>query len=178
MSLVPPGSATAARWRRWLPVPPHLGLPLGQIPPDFALWDVTYQRTVRLANWRGKQPLVMVFCRLGPELVYSPDRYGYLIALSGAYHRFRNGGVEVLLVVPAVRRQAEALGADLSLELPLLCDETGATFRAYATGQALGGPLPAQFVLDAQGRLRYRHVFSLLHPQADLDRLLAVATAL
>jgi peroxiredoxin len=45
-------------------------------------------------------------------------------------------------------------------------------FRAYQVGQALGAPLPAQFVLDGAGRIRYRHLFSFFEPNASIDKLL------
>ncbi|MBW4483975.1 MAG: peroxiredoxin family protein [Tildeniella torsiva UHER 1998/13D] len=168
----------AAPWRYWLPLPPRLGLPLGQISPDFALWDVTYQRTVRLANWRGKQPVVLAFCRLLPEVAYSPQRYASLVALNQVYEQFRNAGAEVLAIGNQPRRQTQAVVDDLGLTLPMLCDPTGTIFRAYHTGQALGAPLPAQFVLDAQGRLRYCHLFSLLHPAPRPETLLATLNKL
>ncbi|MEO1067671.1 MAG: redoxin domain-containing protein [Cyanobacteria bacterium J06638_6] len=162
----------------WVPRPPLLALPKGQICPDFALWDATHQRTVRLANWRGKQPVVLIFCRIFADLVYSPQRYGYLSAINQTYPRFRNAGAEVLLVTNTIQRQGEALVSDLGLTLPLLCDATGSSFRAYFTGQALGAPLPAQFVLDAQGCLRYCHLCSVLHPQAPPEILLERVEAL
>lgn len=165
-------------WRYWVPKPPSFALPLGQISPDFALWDVTHQRTVRLANWRGKQPLVLIFCRVLPTLIYNPQRHAYLTVINQAYSQFRNAGAEVLAVTNTMPRQGQAMVDDLGLGLPLLSDDSGATFRAYATGQALGAPLPAQFVLDAQGRLRYGHLCSLLHPHAPPDTLLAVLDSL
>lgn len=168
----------ALSWRNWLPHPPSLALPLGQIPPDFALWDVTHQRTVRLANWRGKQSVVLIFERIWADLAYSPQIYPNLVALNQGYAQFRNAGAEVLVVTRTMRRQGQAVVDDLGLALPFLIDETGTTFRAYHTGQALGAPLAAQFVLDAQGRLRYSHLFSLLHAQATPGHLLAVLEAL
>lgn len=173
-----PSPLAAPSWRYWAPLPPRLGHPLGQIPPDFALWDITHQRTVRLANWRGKQPVVLIFCRILAEAVYSPQRYAYLVAINQAYPQLRNAGAEVLAVTNTTPRQGKAVVDDLGLTLPLLNDATGATFHAYHTGQALGAPLPAQFVLDAQGRLRYCHLFSLLHPNAEIDHLLEVLNAL
>ncbi|WP_225885376.1 redoxin domain-containing protein [Leptolyngbya sp. KIOST-1] len=155
-----------------MPVPPRLALPLGQIPPDFALWDVTFQRTVRLANWRGKQPVVLLFCRIPAAIAYSADSQSHLVAINSAYTRFRDIGAEVLAISPQPQRQTQAVIDDLDLGLPLLSDPDGAVFRAYHTGQGLGGPLPAQFLLDAQGRLRYCHLFSLLHPVAWPDALL------
>ncbi|MBD2111339.1 MULTISPECIES: peroxiredoxin family protein [Cyanophyceae] len=178
MTPIAPLPDQATTWRYWLPLPPRLGLPLGQICPDFALWDVTYQRTVRLANWRGKQPVVLLFCRLLAEIAYSPQRYASLVAFNQVYDQFRNAGAEVLAIGNQPQRQAQAAVEDLSLRLPLLCDPAGASFRAYHTGQALGAPLPAQFVLDAQGRLRYCHLFSLLHPTASPGTLLAALSRL
>lgn len=166
-------STTAARWRYWLPLPPRLELPLGEIPPDFALWDVTHGRTVRLANWRGKQPVVLVFCRIAAAIAYSPQHYAHLVAMNATYAQFRNAGAEVLAISPQPQRQTQAVVDDLGLSLPLLSNPTGDVFRAYYTGQAMGAPLPAQFLLDAQGRLRYCHLFSLLHPVALPAALLA-----
>ena len=79
-----------------------MALPLGQISPDFALWDATHQRTVRLANWRGKQPVVLLFCRVLAELAYSPHQYAYLGAINQAYAQFRNAGAEVLVITSTV----------------------------------------------------------------------------
>ncbi len=169
---------TTPFWRYWVPLPPSVALPLGQISPDFALGDATHQRTVRLANWRGKQPVVLIFCRILAELAYSPHRYAYLGAINQAYAQFRNAGAEVLVITNTVQRQGQSIVDDLGLTLPLLSDDSGSTFRAYSTGQALGAPLPAQFVLDAQGRLRYGHLFSLLHRQASPDTLLTVVESL
>ncbi|MBE9136345.1 redoxin domain-containing protein [Nodosilinea sp. LEGE 07088] len=165
-------------WRYWVPRPPRLALDLGQICPDFAHWDVTHQRTVRLANWRGRQPVVLVFCRIFADLVYSPQRYAYLVAINQAYPQFRNAGAEVLLITNTIQRQGQALVHDLGLTLPLLCDVAGSSFRAYFTGQAWGAPLPAQFVLDAQGCLRYSHLYSILHAQAAPEILLERVEAL
>jgi peroxiredoxin len=172
MQTAPP-STTVAKWRYWLPLPPRLELPLGQIPPDFALWDMTHKRTVRLANWRGKQPVVLVFCRIAAAIAYSPQHHTHLVAINDTYTQFRNAGAEVLAVGPQPQRQTQAVVDDLGLSLPLLSDPTGSVFRDYQTGQAMGAPLPAQFLLDAQGRLRYCHLFSLLHPVALPATLLA-----
>lgn len=178
MSSTLPTPHRAAPWRHWVPLPPRLGLPLAQIAPDFALWDVTYRRTVRLANYRGKQPVVLVLCRLRPEMIYSPQRLASLVVLNRAYDQFRNAGAEVLVVGCQPQRLLQAAVEDLGLTLPMLCDPDGAVFRAYYTGQAWGAPLPAQFVLDAQGRLRYCRLFSLLNPTISLTELLAAVEEL
>jgi peroxiredoxin len=83
-----------------------------------------------------------------------------------------------LLIASTHRRQSQAVVEDLQLNMPLLSDENGRSFRAYYTGQALGAPLPAQFVLDVQGRLRYAHLFSFLHHNAPPETLLAAVETL
>jgi peroxiredoxin len=172
----PPSSAPFLRYL--LPQPARLGLALGAITPDFALWDVTHQRTVRLANWRGKQPVVLAFTRIFAAGVYCPFCYPHIVAMNQAYAQFRNAGAEVLMITSLYPRQGEAVVEDLQLTLPLLCDPTGSSFRQYHTGQALGAPLPAQFVLDVQGHLRQGHWFSFLHHNAAPEALLAGLAAI
>jgi peroxiredoxin len=64
----------------------------------------------------------------------------------------------------------------LGIKIPLLSDPSCRVFRAYDVGQALGAPLPAQFVLDAQGKLRYKHLFSFLSNNASIETLLAAVS--
>ena len=61
---------------------------------------------------------------------------------------------------------------DLGLQMPLLSDPTCRVFRSYEVGQALGAPLPAQFVLDKERKLRYKHLFSFFDHNASVDTLL------
>jgi len=58
--------------------------------------------------------------------------------------------------------------------MPLLSDPTCGVFRAYHVGQALGAPLPAQFVLA--GLLRYKHLFSFLSNNAKVETLLEMCS--
>ncbi len=69
-------------------------------------------------------------------------------------------------------RQSQIVVRDLGLKMPLLSDPTCRVFRTYNVGQALGAPLPAQFVLDQEGRLRYKHLFSFLDHNASVEKLL------
>jgi peroxiredoxin len=68
--------------------------------------------------------------------------------------------------------QSQQVVADLNLKMPLLSNPDCRVFRTYHTGQALGAPLPAQFVLDRYGRLRFRHLFSFLSNNARVATLL------
>jgi len=178
MTAASPASTLSSFWRFLLPRPAYLGLALGTITPDFALWDATNQRTVRLANWRGKQPVVLTFTRIFAEGIYCPFCYSHIVAMNQAYRQFRNSGADVLMLTSLNPRQGQAVVEDLQLALPLLCDPTGTNFRNYCTGQALGAPLPAQFILNAQGHLCYAHLFSFLHHNADPETLLAVLSTL
>lgn len=159
-------------FRNLLPLPGRRGLALGQFAPDFALRDVTYQRTVRLSNYRGKQPLVVAFTRIFTERHYCPFCFPHIVAMNEAYDQFRAQGVEVLMITSTSLRQSQSVVRDLGLQLPLLSDESCASFRQYYTGQALGAPLSAQFILDAQGRVCYSHMFSFLEHNASPERLL------
>lgn len=157
-----------------LPIPGWAGVQLGQFPPDFALQDVTHQRTLRLTNYRGKQPVVLAFTRIFTEKQYCPFCYPHIVAMAEAYDRFQQAGAEVLMITSTDLRQSQIVASDLGLRLPLLTDASCRTFRQYHTGQALGAPLPAQFILDVQGKVRYRHLFSFLDHNASPDRLLAM----
>jgi peroxiredoxin len=68
-------------------------------------------------------------------------------------------------------QQSQQVQQDLGLTMPLLSDPACRVFRAYHVGQALGAPLPAQFLIDRQGRLLFRHLFSFLEPNASIERL-------
>jgi peroxiredoxin len=70
-------------------------------------------------------------------------------------------------------QQSETVVQDLGLQMPLLSDPSCARFRRYHVGQALGAPLPAQFVVNQEGRIVFKHLFSFLHHNAEIDTLLA-----
>ena len=76
------------------------------------------------------------------------------------------------MITSTDERQSQKVVSDLGLKLPLLSDPSCNVFRAYNLGQALGAPLPAQFVLDQQGKLRYKHLFSFLDHNASVEKLL------
>lgn len=158
----------------FLPIPPWGGLAFGERTPDFALRDITNQRTIRLSNYWGRQPVIIAFARIFTEQQYCPFCFPGLLALNEAYSSIKNEGAEVFLINSTDPEQSQIIIQDLGLKLPLLSDPTCHSFRAYYTGQALGAPLPGEFVLDAQGRLRYRHLFSFLEHNASPQMLLKV----
>ncbi|ASC70018.1 alkyl hydroperoxide reductase [Halomicronema hongdechloris C2206] len=168
------GLFTPRFFRNFLPIPATDALAIGQRPPDICLPNITQGDTITLSEFWGKQPVVLAFTRIFTEKQYCPFCYPHIVALGDAYDRFRQQGVEVLMITSTDAAQSKTIVQDLGLPLPLLSDPSCQSFQAYQTGQALGAPLPAQFVLDAQGRLRYRHLFSFLNHNASVDTLLEV----
>lgn len=159
-------------FRNFLPVPATNNLNLGATTPKLALPDITNGRFVKLSDYRGKQPVILAFTRIFTEKQYCPFCFPHIKALNENYEQFTNRGVEVLTIASTDEKQSQIVVRDLKLKMPLLSDPSCAVFRAYRVGQALGAPLPAQFVLDKQGKLRYKHLFSFLSHNASVERLL------
>lgn len=161
----------------FFPIPATSSLALGQQTPDFLLPDVTHKTTLRLSDYRGKQPVLLAFTRIFTEKQYCPLCYPHIVELIETYQQFVDRGVEVFLISSTDNRQSRQVIQDLGVEMPLLSNPSCDVFRNYQVGQALGAPLPAQFILDREGKLRYKHLFSFLSPNAPIERLFdAIAT--
>ncbi len=169
-----------------LPIPARSSLQLGDKAPDFELTDVASGRQVRLSDYVGEtgtdsewnRPVVLAFTRIFTEKQYCPLCFPHIQAMNQAYEQFRSRGVEVLMITSTDIRQSKIVLQDLGLKMPLLSDPSCKTFRTYQLGQSLGAPLPAQFVLDAAGRLKFQHLFSFLVPNASPAQLLKVVDEL
>ncbi|MBE9076714.1 redoxin domain-containing protein [Romeria aff. gracilis LEGE 07310] len=155
-----------------LPIPATPVLGLNRLAPDFTLPRVGAEDSLQLSCYRGQRPVVVAFTRIFTEKQYCPLCLPHLVSLNRAYDQFIGAGAELLLITSTDRRQSQAVQRDLGLSMPLLSDSACTVFRQYGTGQALGAPLPAQFVLDTDGRLRFQHLFSFLHHNATPERLL------
>lgn len=161
-----------------LPIPATNTLYREVMPPDFELSDMTYARQIRLSTYRGEQPVVLAFTRIFTEKQYCPLCFPHLKALNENYDRFIEAGAEVLTIASTDPRQSQIVVRDLGLKLPLLTDSSCRVFKSYQVGQALGAPLPAQFVVDRSGKLVYKHLFSFLEPNASVETLLAMVSSL
>ncbi|MGB3294195.1 MAG: peroxiredoxin family protein [Phormidesmis sp.] len=157
-------------FQNFLPIPATCRFKLAQELPDFTLAGVE-GTSHRLSDYRGK-PVVLAFTRIFTEQQYCPFCYPHLVAIAAAYQQFVGLGATVLLITSTNMAQSKVVQQDLSLEMPLLVDPGCHSFRRYGTGQALGAPLPAQFVIDGEGRLRFQHLFSFAHANATPERLL------
>ncbi len=161
-------------FKNFFPIPPSNDLSYGKTTPDFVLPNITQGGTVRLSSYQQQQPVILAFTRIFTEKQYCPFCFPHIKALNEHYQEMRDRGLEVLMITSTDEQQSQIVVQDLALQMPLLSDPNCQVFRAYQTGQALGAPLPAQFVLDRQGQLRYKHLFSFLDHNASVDTLLAV----
>ena len=155
-----------------LPVPATNVLKLGQRTPDFELPDINNGKLVRLSNYRGDKPVVLAFTRIFTEKQYCPFCFPHIKALNEKWEQFADRNIELLMVTSTDDRQSQIVVRDLGLKMPLLSDPGCQVFQAYQTGQALGAPLPAQFVLDADGKLLFKHLFSFIDHNASVETLL------
>jgi peroxiredoxin len=159
-------------FRNFLPVPATSKLTVSKIAPDFVLPDITNKSVIKLSDYRGKQPVILAFTRIFTEKQYCPLCYPHIKQLNEEYERFSDRGVEVLMITSTDRQQSKKVLQDLGLKMPLLSNPDCDVFRTYGVGQALGAPLPAQFVLDKEGKLVFKHLFSFFSPNASIEKLL------
>lgn len=161
-------------FRNFLPIPASNELRLEIGTPDFQLPDITNGTLVKLSDYRGKQPVLLAFTRIFTEKQYCPFCFPHIKALNENYEEFKQRDVEILLITSTDEKQSQIVVRDLGLKMPLLSDPSCRIFRTYRVGQALGAPLPAQFVLDKDGKLRYKHLFSFLDHNASIETLLDI----
>jgi peroxiredoxin len=165
-------------WQNFLPVPPWNPLSIGDRAPDFCLTQVQSSQPLRLSHYWGDRPVVLAFTRIFTERHYCPLCFPHLVALREAFPLFEQAGAQLLLVTSTDLGQSQQVVEDLGLTMPVLSDPHCQVFQQYGTGQALGAPLPAQFVLDRYGRVRFWHRFSALSPNAEPTRLLYALSTL
>lgn len=167
------GLLTPRFFQNFLPIPATNRFPLGKKTPDFLLLD-TQNQQIKLSNYYGQKPVILDFTRIFTEKQYCPLCFPHIKALNDAYDQFIDRGVDVLMITSTDTWQSRVVARDLGLKMPLLIDPNCFVFRSYQVGQALGAPLPAQFVLDQDGKLQFRHLFSFLSPNASVETLLKV----
>jgi peroxiredoxin len=155
-----------------LPIPAENELELGSIAPEIQIYDVRNNKQVKLSDYRGVQPVILYFTRIFTEQQYCPFCYPHIKEINERYQEFVDRGIEVLMITSTDTQQSKNVVRDLDLQMPLLSDPSCARFRRYHVGQALGAPLPAQFVVDKAGKIVFKHLFSFIHHNAEIDVLL------
>jgi peroxiredoxin len=163
-------------FHNFLPIPATNKLTLGEVVFNFDLPDITNGRRVKLSDYRGVQPVLLAFTRIFTENQYCPLCYPHIKAMNENYEQFTAKGVEVLMITSTDTQQSQKVVQDLKLKMPLLSDPNCRTFKIYQVGQALGAPLPAQFLIDKQGKLLFKHLFSFLEPNAETEQIIGQLT--
>ena len=159
-------------FKNFLPLPGLSKFQIGQTLPDFELPTVNQRAAVKLSDYRQKSVVIIAFTRIFTEKQYCPFCYPHILSMVEAYKKFQQLGAEVLMITSTDMRQSKIIQRDLGLAMPLLVDPDCISFNQYGTGQALGAPLPAQFVINRSGKLSFQHLFSFAHTNASAERLL------
>ncbi|AFZ35059.1 alkyl hydroperoxide reductase/ Thiol specific antioxidant/ Mal allergen [Stanieria cyanosphaera PCC 7437] len=157
----------------FIPLPPLQVPAVGSTAPDFSLPRIGSEDNVKLSDYQSKQPVVLAFTRIFTEKLFCPFCYPHIQDLKTGYQKIRDKGAELLMISSTDLVQSQQVVEQLSLPYPFLFDPDCHTFRRYGVGQALGAPLPAQFVINSEGRITFRHLFSFVDSNAELDTILA-----
>ena len=158
--------------KNFIPLPGFRVPTVGQLAPELALPQVGGE-LVRLSDYQGKQPVVLAFTRILNERLFCPFCYPHIQELKERYRDILDTGAELLMISSTELQQSQQIVSDMQLPYPFLSDPDCRMFRAYGAGQALGVPLPAQYIVDCSGRISFRHLFSFTDTNASPDVILA-----
>lgn len=165
-------------FNNFLPRPASNNLVLGERTPNFMLPNVQNNTEVKLSDYWEQKPVLLYFTRIFTENQYCPLCYPHIKELNENYESFLEAGIEVFMITSTDIQQSKLVVRDLGLKMPLLSDSSCQVFRDYNLGQALGAPLPGQFLLNKQGNLCYKHLFSCLSSNAGVEKLLQAVSFL
>ncbi|WP_013324573.1 peroxiredoxin family protein [Gloeothece verrucosa] len=157
--------------KNFIPLPGFTVPSVGDLAPDFSLPQIG-GKTLKLSDYRGKQPVILAFTRIFTEKLFCPYCYPHIKELKDRYQDIRDQGAELLMISSTDSIQSQEIVTELNLPYPFLFDPECKTFRLYGAGQALGAPLPAQFIINQEGRITYRHLFSFIDGNASTDQIL------
>lgn len=157
--------------KNFIPLPGFIVPSVGDLAPDFALPKIG-GKTVKLSDYRGKKTVLLAFTRIFTEKLFCPYCYPHINDLKERYQEIHDKGAELLMIASTDSVQSQEVVRNLSLPYPFLFDPQCKIFRLYGAGQALGAPLPAQFIINQEGRITYRHLFSFIDGNASTDTLL------
>ena len=156
----------------FIPLPPFQVPAVGSIAPDFSLPIVGGSDKIQLSDYLGKQPVVLAFTRIFTEKLFCPYCYPHIQDLKERYMEFKDKGAELLMISSTDPVQSQQIVDELSLPYPFLYDPDCSIFRCYGVGQALGAPLPAQFIVNKACQITFQHLFSFTDGNADTDTIL------
>ena len=131
---------------------------IGQMAPDFKLKGPGGQ-FVTLSEYRGQQPVVLVFY----PLAFSPVCSHQLPMIEKDLGRFTALGAAVLGISVDSHWANTAFARELGLSFPLLSDWTKETSAAYGLLiEASGHSGRALFVIDREGRVAWQDISPVL----------------
>ena len=130
------------------------GLNVGDLAPDFSLKD-TEGNTVALANYRGKENVLLAFYR-GESDVYSVN---WLRALNDDYLQIRALDTEVLAISSDKENEAAFMKDKYSHPFMMLPDPGCRIVKTYQVyDDFTHTATSAAFVVDRSGKIRYKYV--------------------
>ena len=146
---------------------------IGDSAPEFSLPDRT-GATVRLSDYRGKQPVVVYFYPKDD----TPGCTKEACAFRDQYEDFKQAGAEVIGISSDAADSHEKFASKYRLPFVLVSDRDGSVRRRYGVKATLG-MLPGRvtFVVDRDGVVR--HVFNsqlqaTQHVRESIDALRAL----
>lgn len=138
--------------------------------PDFALAEAGGGQ-VSLSDFKGRRPLALVFFRTS----FSQADRRQLVRLEEIRPRVEALGAALVAVAAVPPEEVAAMKAELGLDFPVLADPSHAAAESYGVYDRLGDGLaaPAAFVIDREGRIRWRYVGGGVADHPEAARLLA-----
>ncbi len=141
----------------------------GDLAPPFTLEEAG-GKEVSLSDFRGR-PLVVVFFR---TFLCAPCKK-QIRDLQRAYPDIQRMRAEVVVISAESPEQNQAGKEEMGFKFPILSDSDHAVGEAYGVFNLLGDNLeaPAVFVLDGQGRIRWKYVGRDVADRPPVGRVLA-----
>jgi peroxiredoxin Q/BCP len=132
---------------------------VGELAPDFTLPGVVVdngeviKRHFTLSERRGT-PIVLAFYPAD----YSPGCTAQLCSYQDELASFKNLGAEIWGISRQDQKSHERFAVSKSLGFPLLADEKGDVTAAYGVSLLGMGTRRSIFIIDAEGKVAWRHV--------------------
>jgi peroxiredoxin len=144
------------------------GLAVGDFAPDFSLKDTT-GKTVTLSDYRSKENVLLAFYR-GESDLYSIN---WLRALSDDYLEIRALDTEVIAISSDKENEAAFMKDKYSLSFKVLPDPGNKVVKMYGVYDDFTHTATcAAFVVDSDGKIRYKYVSSAPPDLPDESKIL------
>ncbi len=139
---------------------------VGDLAPDFELKDGD-QNIVKLSSFKGKKVLLAFF-----PFAFSPVCTVELGCFQTDLKQFEGKGVQILGISVDSHWANKAFAQSLNVTYPLLADFNKTASAAYGVLRADGFSERAYFLIDEEGRIKYKHVMPSTGQKLDEKELL------